>query len=139
LSVIAGDEFLDILGNAAETKGRLDSCTNTEVYPTAVTSALKSLIEEVVFCMDGVSRIFRNDPEAKRTEAIDGLRPRVIEGLRVLDGCRTWDRRRENAILARFQKRESFGWAVYPNRGAYKHRESAFSQANNPLAVFLVM
>jgi len=79
------DEFLDILGNAAENEGRPDSWTNTEVYPTAVRSALKSLIEGVVFCVDGVSRIFRNDPEAKRTEAMDGRRPRVIEGLRVLE------------------------------------------------------
>jgi len=60
-----GDEFLDILGNAAETEGRLDSCTNTEVYHSGQVG-FEIPDRRVVFCVDGVSRIFKNDPEAKR-------------------------------------------------------------------------
>lgn len=87
--MIGVDAFLGITGGAAE-EGAAGSCMNKVVYPTAVKSALKSLTEGVVLCVLGVSRKFKKDPEVKRTEVIDGRRPREIERLRELetDGLR---------------------------------------------------
>jgi hypothetical protein len=86
--------FLGITGNVA-VKGTLGRCTNTEVYPRVVRSALKSLVEGVVLrAVEGVSRMLRKDPEVRRMEVIDVRRLRVIEGLRelVTDGLRRGER-----------------------------------------------
>lgn len=87
-------DFLGITGNVAE-KGTLGRCTNTEVYPTVVKSALKSLIEGVVLrAVEGVSRMLRKDPEVRRIEVMDGRRLREMEGLRelVTEGLRRGER-----------------------------------------------
>lgn len=87
---LGGGRTLPLLvyrGMVAES-GVSGKCTNTEVYPTAVKSGLKSLTEGVMTCLEavvGVSWKLRNDADAG---------PALTEGRLEIMDAEPWDERR---------------------------------------------